>query len=259
MERNKKVHIAQDLPPPSPDRQTVWRQVRSAAEGGSRQPTTKQCHNKLTDTQQTQQVEPNDRVPLMNDLYIKGLTTSVRVCIFSAGKTLPDTARLVSYLWGWCVVKLFGADGRGGKKEMERTSLTKQVNVFMWKTKSERSEMLKFEPAGNISPGKLMRDKYLHADVTVHSCTKEQTLRCAFGVRACKISCSLEGIFAGSALQTPRWLDSVYLSRPRLAVAWPVCKAAAAIADFTFRSISYFNLIQPLFCPHRTPVVYLYD
>lgn len=54
----------------------------------------------------------------------------------------------------------------------------------MWKTGTERREMWKYEPAGNISPGKLMRDKYLHTDVTTHSRTKEQHTVMAFSARA---------------------------------------------------------------------------
>lgn len=56
----------------------------------------------------------------------------------------------------------------------------------MWKTGTERSEMRKSKPAGNISPGKLMRNKYLHTDVTMHFRTKEQHTVKVFGARARK-------------------------------------------------------------------------
>lgn len=36
-------------------------------------------------------------------------------------------------------------------------------------------EMWKFEPAGNVSPGRLMREKYLHTDVTAQTHTQINT------------------------------------------------------------------------------------
>lgn len=70
----------------------------------------------------------------------------------------------------------------GGKNMSHQAS--ECVYVEDWD--GERREMWKSEPAGNISPGKLMRDKYLHTDVTTHSRTKEQHTAMAFPERAHK-------------------------------------------------------------------------
>lgn len=107
---------------------------------------------------------------------------------FWAGKTLPDTAHLVSYLVRLMCCQTLRSVRQSKKKKIwvERTCLTRQVNVFMWKTGTERREMWKSKPAGNISPGKLVRGKYLHTDVTTHSRTKQQHTAKAFGARARK-------------------------------------------------------------------------
>lgn len=88
MKNLRKICVAQDLCRPSKDQQRRQRQVHSAAEGGSCQPTILQRDDKLTDTHQTQQAEPNYRVllperALMNDPYIEVLPASVWVYIFS--------------------------------------------------------------------------------------------------------------------------------------------------------------------------------
>lgn len=97
----------------------------------------------------------------------------------------------------------------------------------MWKTGTERSEMRKSKPAGNISPGKLMRNKYLHTDVTMHFRTKEQhTGRYLARVHA-KISLSLGGMFVGSPVLSrlrhrgdSQW-HSVHLGQERRPRAQP--------------------------------------
>lgn len=160
------------------------------AAGGSCQPPIVQRDNKLIDTHQTQQVKPNYRVPLpgrpvMNDPYTQGLPackSSVLFCFFSWKNPARHCTlcELPVRLMCCQTFKNGRRRRREKKKWVERTCLTRQVNVFMWKTGTERREMWKSEPAGNISPGKLMRDKYLHTDVTTHSRTKEQNTATAF-------------------------------------------------------------------------------
>lgn len=154
-----------------------------------------QCDNKLIDTHQTQQVKPNYRVPLpgrpvMNDPYTQGLPackSSVLFCFVSwKNPARHCTLCVLPVRLMCCQTFKNGRRRRRKKKWVERTCLTRQVNVFMWKTGTERREMWKSEPAGNISPGKLMRDKYLHTDVTTHSRTKEQHTAMAFPERAHK-------------------------------------------------------------------------
>lgn len=55
-------------------------------------------------------------------------------------------------------------------------NMSHQASECVYVEEGERvREMWKFEPAGNINPGRLMRKKYLHTDVTAQTHTHRLT------------------------------------------------------------------------------------